>query len=199
MAKTVIYKEHLKKERQFFRDGLMIGMSRGKDGICMDEIVVYQNDAPKYSLREDSRVFWFFYHWLYPVSCAVQLLLAHRYKVFEDGKEIGFSKEKRTEPPRTFLIHDDEYRLFEHKGNQFSLTKNGIQVALYAKRPEEMLKCKPDTYDIDYDQDEAIEIIELFCLFVDMIFFTPMNGMTNIKVIVPSDPYPHHTLWQPKE
>ena len=199
MAKAVIYKKQLKKEFQFFRDEIMIGTSRYTYGFSMDEIVVYQNSVPKYQFKENDRFIWFLRNCLPLLSLIIAALLNGRYAIFEDDIEIGYAREKWIKPISSFVIRNDVYQLFVHEGNRFSLMKNGIQVALYTKRCEEWLKSQPLTYDIDYDKSEEIEIIELFCLFIDVFFFTPYNGSSHIKVIVPHDRYPEHTLWQPKE
>lgn len=199
MAKAVIYKKQLKKEFQFFRDEIMIGTSRYTYGFLVDEIVVYQNSVPKYQFKENDRFIWFLRNCLPLLSLIIAALLNGRYAIFEDDIEIGYAREKWIKPISSFVIRDDIYQLFVHQGNRFSLMKNGIQVALYTKRCEEWLKSQPLTYDIDYDKNEEIEIIELFCLFIDVFFFTPYNGSSHIKVIVPHDRYSEHTLWQPKE
>lgn len=182
----------------------MIGTSRYTSGFLMDEIVIYQNGAPKYRLKESSRLVWFLRNGLPLISFLISLFLNGRYAVFEDDAEIGCAREKWIKPISSFVIRDDLYRMFAHKGNCFSLTKNSIQIALYTKRPEgSVFHAAPPwpahTYDVDYEEAEQIEIIELFCLFIDVFFFTLYDGTSNIKVIVPNDPYSHHTLWQPNE
>lgn len=199
MAKAVIYKKQLKKEFQFFRDEIMIGTSRYTYGFLMDEIVVYQNSVPKYQFKENDRFIWFLRNCLPLLSLVIAALLNGRYAIFEDDIEIGYAREKWVKPISSFVIRNDVYQLFIHKGNRFSLMKNGMQIALYTKRCEEWLKSQPLTYDIDYDNSEEIEMIDLFCLFIDVFFFTPYNGSSHIKVIVPHDRYSEHTLWQPKE
>lgn len=202
MAKAVIYKKQLKKEFQFFRDGIMIGTSRYTYGFLMDEIIIYQDNVPKYKFKETDRVVWFLRNCLFLISFIIALFINGRYTIYKGEAEIGYTLEKWAKPIENFVIHDDRYRLFVHKGNRFSLTKNGRQVALYKKRPEKVLETSldtRDTYDIDYDINEPSEIIELFCLFIDVFFFTPYDGTSHIKVIIPHDRYPEQTLWQPKE
>ncbi len=199
MARTTIYRKREKKFYQFFRDGDRIGTSRYTGGFLMDEILVYQNDMPKYALKEINRFVWFLRNGLLLISLFISLFLNGRYAVFEDGAEIGYARETWIRPISSFMIRNNLYQVFVHKGNCFSLTKNGTQIALYTKRPEETLKCQPNAYDIDYEKNVQIEIIELFCLFIDTFFFTPYNGTSKVKVVVPHDPYPNHTLWRPKE
>ena len=180
MAKAVIYKKQLKKEFQFFRDGIMIGTSRYTYSFLMDEIIVYQGSIPKYKFKETNHFIWFLRNCLLLVSFIITLFVNGRYTIYEDEKEIGYTLEKWIKPIEHFMLHGDCYRLLPHKGNCFSLTKNGEQIALYTKQPEKMLEIRPDTYDIDYDINEPIEIIELFCLFIDVFFFTPYNGTSHI-------------------
>ncbi len=177
----------------------MIGTSRYTYSFFMDEIVVYQDNIPKYRFKETNRFVWFLRNCLLFISFIIALFINGRYTIYEAGTEIGYTMEKWVRPIENFMIHDNCYRLFVHKNNHFSLTKNGEQIALYAKRPEKMLEARPDTYDIDYDINEPIEIIELFCLFIDVFFFTHYDGTSHIKVIVPHNRYLEHTLWRPKE
>lgn len=209
MAKMTISRQRYELETDkelvhYIQNGVVIGTARHTNGFAMEELAVYQNDVPKYSLKEVDRVFWVFYHCLYLISFALQLFLAPRYKIYEGEEMVGASLEPHTKPARTFRIHQDEYRLFLHAENRFSLTKNGVQIALYTKRPEaSILRAAPPwpthTYDVLYEKGEQMDVIRLFCLFIDKRFFLKYNGLSHQKYIVPRDPYSHHTLWQPKE
>lgn len=193
-----------KKLVHYVQNGAVIGSARQTNGVAMENIEVFRDGAPNLSLRETDRWFWVCYRWLLWFSMIVQLFFSLRYKVFEGEEMVGGSLEPRTQPAMTFRIHQDEYRLFFHAGNRFSLTKNGVQIALYAKRPEPpALRAAPDwpahTYDVLYEEGEQLDVIRLFCLFIDKRFFLQYNGRFHQKYIVPLDPYSHHTLWKPNK
>lgn len=133
------------------------------------------------------------------LSLVIALFINGRYTIYEGEAEVGRALEKWVKPIETFLLHGDRYRLSVHRGNRFSLTKNGGQIALYQKRPEKTLEASPGAYDIDYDVNEPLELIELFCLLIDVFFFTPYTGASHINVLVPHDPCPERAHWRPKE
>lgn len=205
MARMTISRRETDKELvHYVQDGAEIGTARQTNGFAMEDIEVFRDGAPSLSLRETERWFWVCYRWLLWFSLFVQMFFSLRYKVFEGEEMVGASLEPRTQPAMTFRIHQDEYRLFFHAGNQFSLTKNGVQIALYAKRSEgSVLRAAPawpaHTYDVLYEAGETVDVIRLFCLFIDKRFFLKCDGRSHQKYIVPHDPYSHHTLWQPKE
>ena len=205
MANMTISRREEDKERvHYVQDGMVIGTARHTNGFAMEDIQVFREGAPSLSLRETDRWFWVCYHWLLWFSIIAQTFFSLRYKIFEGEKVVGGSLEPRTKPANTFRIHQDEYRLFLHAENQFSLTKNGVQIALYAKRQEgSVLRAAPPwsthTYDVLYEAGEQVDVIRLFCLYIDKRLFLKYNGLSHQKYIVPLDPYSNHTLWQPKE
>lgn len=193
-----------KKLVHYVQNGAVIGYARQTNGFAMEDIEVFRDGAPNLSLRETDRWFWVCWRWLLWFSLLVQMFFSTRYKVFEGEEMVGGSLEPRTRSAMTFRIRQDEYRLFFHAGNRFSLTKNGVQTALYAKRPEgSARRAAPDwpahTYDVLYETGEQADVVRLFCLFIDKRFFLHYNygGRSHQKYLVPLDPYSCHTLWTP--
>lgn len=205
MAKMTISRRETDGERvHYVQDGAEIGTVRQTNGFAMEDIEVFREGAPNLGLRETDRWFWVCYRWLLWFSIIAQTFFSKRYKVFEGEEVVGGSLEPRTRPASTFRIRQDRYRLFLHAGNRFSLTKNGVQVALYTKRPEgSALRAAPPwpthTYDVLYEAGEPLDVVRLFCLYIDKGFFIKYDGRSHRKYIAPHDPYAHHALWQPKE
>lgn len=199
MPSTVIWKSSSTKGNQFFCNGMLIGTTRYTYGFLMDEIKIYMNSILKYRFSETNHAIWFLRKCIPIISLFLSTLFNGRYSFFEDNEKIGYAKEKWLKPIETFIIRDDFYHLSAHKNEIFSLEKNGKQIALYRKPPIEMLKVQPNTYCIEYSAEIEIEIVELFCLLVDLLFFTHYNGKTVLKVIVPYDPHPEYALWHPDE
>ena len=203
MAGMCVSRGTADKQRIYYvQNGAVIGSARQTNGFAMEDIEVFRDGAPSLSLREADRWFWVCCRWLLWVSLLVQMICSRRYKVFEGEEPVGGSLEPRTRPAMTFRIHRDEYRLFFHAGNRFSLTKNGVQAALYSKRPEpEALHAAPPwpahTYDVLYEEGEPLDVIRLFCLFIDKTFFIQYDGRSHQKYLVPLDPYSCHTRWTP--
>ena len=189
MARSTIYKKWEKEVKRYFRNEIMIGTSRETHLFWMKEITVYRGNTSLYSIKETDRCFWFFTHCLYPISLFLQMFFCRKYEIFEGDELVGASQNTHTKPARTFTIHSDEYCLFVHKSNQFSLTRNGKQIALYKR-------ASASAYSVDFDQDEPIEIIDLFCLFIDETFF---DDHRTAKIYVFRDPHSEHTLWNPEK
>lgn len=199
MPSTVIRKKESTKINQFFRDGILIGTTRYTYGFLIDKVIIYKDSNEKYCFSETNHTIWFLRKCIPVISLILSSVLNGRYAFFENSKKIGYAKEKWIKPVENFIIQDDHYHLLAHKGEKFSLMKNGQQIALYRKAPIEMLKAQPNTYYAEYSNDTEIEIVELFCLLVDLFFFTHYNGKTTLKVIVPYDPHPERALWHPDD
>ena len=216
MAQMTIYKKESTKNPCFFRDNILIGTAKYTSGFSMDEIMIYQNDQPKYRFKETSYVIWFFKQCLpaiililtfllnwspvfFFVSLALMLLSNRRYTIFEDNIKIVYTKDKWVSAIRNFMIHDDLYYMSTHKNEKFSLLKNGKQIASYSKEPVKIQKAQQNTYHISYTVTEPVEIIELFCLIIDLFHFTDYDGTTTLKILVFRDPHPEYTQWKPEE
>lgn len=196
MSTLTIYRKDSNNFREFYQDNIIIGTSRNTHGFSMNEIVVYQNKIPKVSLREINLFTWFLRH-IPIISIFFMLFINSRFVFIQDGKKIGYAKDKWFTPIRNFVIYEDIYKIYIHKNNIFSLTKNGIQVALYKKESHPKNKC--NTYSISFSQQESPEIIQLFCIFIDLFFFDCYNGRVIEKNIVFSDHHADHTLWTPDQ
>lgn len=199
MPSTVILKNKSTKVNQFFRDGTLIGTTRYTYGFLMDEIKIYENSNPKYRFSETNHTIWFLRKCIPIISLILSTVFNGRYSFFENDKKIGYTKEKWLKPIENFVIQDDYYHLSVHKNEIFSLEKNGKQLALYRRSPIEMLKVQQNTYYVEYSKEIEIKIVELFCLLIDLLFFTHYNGKTVLKVVVPYDPHPEYTLWHPDD
>lgn len=216
MAQITIYKEESTKIQRFFCDNILIGTAEYTYGFSMNEIMIYQNEQPKYRFKETNHAIWFLekclpgiflififlLNWspiFFFISLALMLLSNRRYTIFEDNMKVGCTQDKWVSAIRHFIIHDNLYYLSIHKNEQFSLQKNGKQIALYSKEPIKILKSRPNTYHISYADTEPIEIIELFCLIIDLFLFTTYDGTTILKVLVPHDPHPEYAQWKPEE
>lgn len=197
MPSTIIRKNNSKKVNQFFRDGSLIGTTRYTYGFWMDEIIIYDDNTPVYRFLETNHFIWFLRKCIPIVSLAVSTILNGRYSIFESEKKIGYTKEMWFKPIENFIINNDHYHLSAHKDEIISLEKNGEQVALYRRTPIEALRVHPNTYYVEYSTEIETKLVELFCLLVDLLFFTHYNGKTVLKVIVPYDPHPEYTLWHP--
>lgn len=200
MAKAVIQKKSLTPKANFFFNESFFGISEYQHGFFMKEILIYRNDTLLYHLKETNRVIWILRNCLYLISFILQLFLYPQYTIFDEkGKIIGYSEGSWFRPKKTFTIDNNQYNIRVHKNNSFSLTKNSIQIALYEKKPFKWLESRPDTYYTFYNDSEPVEIIGLFCIFIDLIFFTDCGGRTITNVFVPYDPHPECTRWRPDE
>lgn len=200
MAKAVIEKVSFPKKARFFFNDSFLGTSEYQHGFFMKEILIYQHDTLLYRFKETDRVIWVLRNCLYLISFVLQIFLCPKYTIF-DGKEeiIGNFQKNRFGAARIFTMYNNQYHLFTHKNNSFSLIKDGKQIALYKKGSLKWLECCPDTYDIYYSSDEPVEIIGLFCLIIDLMFFTDCGGRTITEVIVLHDPHPEYAAWRPEE
>jgi len=196
MSSMTIYRKDCKKLRQFYQNNIFIGTSRNTHGFLMDEITVYQDGIEKIKLKEVNYFVWFLRH--IPIfSIFFMLLINSRFVFLEDGKNIGYTADKWFRPVRNFIIHGNTYQLYAHKNNFFSLLKNGVQVSLYKKLPYS--KCKRNTYYISFLPQESLEIIQLFCIFIDLFFYDNYNGRIIEKNVVFSDHHSEHLFWSPEQ
>lgn len=196
MSTMTLNRKDCKDFRQFYQNDILVGTSRNTHSFSMDEITVYQDGIEKIKLKEVNPFIWFLRH--IPIfSIFFMLLFNSRFVFLENGKNIGYTVDKWFRPIRNFIIHRNTYQLYAHKNNIFSLTKNGVQVSLYKKIPYS--KCKRNTYFITFSPQESLEIIQLFCIFIDLFFYDGYNGRIIEKNVVFSDRYPEHISWSPEQ
>ena len=143
MPQIIIQKKRCSKHSEFYRDGVLIGTSRYTYGFLMDEIVIYKDNSLKYRFSETNRIVWFLRNCIPLISLVISFFLNGRYIIFDKNIKIGHSEERWLKPVESFIIQDDHYHLFTHKNEQFSLTKNGEQIALAN------CKCKLDTRTVE--------------------------------------------------
>lgn len=196
MSTLTIYRKDSKDFRQFYQNDILIGTSRNTHGLSMDEIAICKNNTRTMTLKETNFFVWFLRH-IPILSIFFMIFINSRFILLDNGKKIGYAKDKWFSPIRNFVIYGDIYKLYVHKNDNFSLTKNDTQIALYKKAPYS--KHKNNTYFITFSPQESITIIQLFCIFIDLFFYDNYNGRVIEKNIVFNDRHTKHTLWSPDQ
>jgi hypothetical protein len=92
------------------------------------------------------------------------------YKVYEDGKNKGFMKERSNQGACILgQINGDNYELYLHSGNSISIWCNGKQVGLVEKTPE--VKFENDIYTVRFSKSLETLYATMFCLLSDLLWF----------------------------
>ena len=121
------------------------------------------------------------------------------FKVYLNGVLCGKSKNILFKPIFLFYINDDLYEIRQHNNNYISLMHNNVQLALYKK--DDVTISETNNYSIKcVNNDEMIQWIILFCLFIDRVFY-PNNSSLNYwkyeKNYVINDEYSERLSWEP--
>lgn len=219
---SLVYGTNIPHKRTFLIGNAIVGLTNKCSGFSKDKLIIFQDGHPKYRLKESSRLNWalklflpmcvlflcfvlFIFFPQYEFLCVLLFLffatatgisINRQYSIFEDGEEIGFSQERWIKPISSFSIRNHTYRICAHSHERYSLFKDGMQIALYNRRLE---KAK-NRYLIYYSADEPLEIIELFCLWIDMFNYDDERGRTILKTFsVYPDKHPEYTFWRPAD
>lgn len=218
----LVYDVNLKipHRRAFLFDGIPVGLTNKFSRFSKDKLIIFQDGHTKYRLKESNRWNWALNSVL-PV-CALLLCFAlfiffsqneglwvslflvfiimvvgsinRQYSIFEGEEKIGFSQERWIKPISSFLIRNNTYRVCTHSHERYSLFKDGTQIALYNRK----LDKSKSRYLIYYSADEPLEIIELFCLWIDMFHYDDGRGRITLKTVsLRPDKHPEYTLWRP--
>lgn len=109
------------------------------------------------------------------------LFINSRFILLEGGKTIGYTKDKWFVPIRNFVIHKDAYKLYAHKNDNFSLTKNNIQIALYKK--ESYAKHKNNTYSIFILHRNQLQSFNYFAFLLICSFMITTMAVLSKKTL----------------
>lgn len=163
----------------------------------LTRITLFEDQQPRYTLVEHSRMEWILFNWAGPLSFVLQLFLNTTYDIYDGTKKIGASVERWFKPLRSFRIGNDVYRDHLHKKETFSLHKNGRQVGLCIKDPCPFYSTteRQRAYSVWYDGSVPAWIIYMFCAFYDWLFFSCYPGTK--KILVFKDPHTEYTQWRP--
>ena len=97
-----------------------------------------------------------------------------------------------------FIFGDDIFELQGHSKNYISLMKNNSQVALYKKDIATFME--ENRYTIKYDDRISIQLLLLFCIFIDVESYPNHLRISASKYEVDfaiKDPYKERTHWEP--
>lgn len=208
--------------RTFLLGSLTVGLTDKYSHFSKDKLVIFQDGHVKYRLKESNRLNWalnsilpvcvlllgftlsiFFpqYEALWKSLSFIFIIMIltsvnQQYSIFEGEEEIGFSQERWIKPISSFSIRNSNYRIYSHSHERYSLFKDGIQVGLYNRKLEKW----KNRYLIYYSADEPLEIIELFCLWIDMFHYDNGGGRTVLKTFtLRPDKHTEYTFWRPKD
>lgn len=218
---SLIYGTIVPHKRIFLFGNTIIGSTNICARFSKDKLIVYQNNHVRYRLKETNK--WnSTLRFILPICifflCCIFLMLLPQYDNFlmfltvasiiitpgffnpqyvilENDLEIGFSLETGRKPIKSFSMRNDTYHLYLHSHERYSLFKNEEQIALYRRELEK----GRSRYWIYYTPDEPIEMIGLFCLWIDMYYYDDVRGITIIKTTGPPDKHPEYTFWRPKD
>lgn len=209
-------------ERTFLFGSLTVGLTNKYSRFSKDKLIIFQDGQIKFRLKESNRLNWalnsvlpicvlllcftlfiFFpqYEALWVSLFLVFIILVvgsinRQYSIFEGEEEIGFSQERWIKPISSFSIRNNNYRIYSHSHERYSLFKDGIQIALYNRKLEK----SKNRYLIYYSADEPLEVIELFCLWIDMFHYDEGRGRTILKTFnLHPDKHTEYTFWRPKD
>lgn len=218
---SFVYGSKIPHKRTFTLNHTIIGLSNKTSGFLKDKLMVFQDGRLKYRMKESNRFSWalnrflpifvlfpcvilciflpqYDFLWILLLLLSIVItsgFIARQYTIFEGGMEIGVSQEKWTKSVRSFSIQGNTYRIYSHSHERYSLFKNEIQIALYERKLEK----SKNRYLIYYAIDESIEIIELFCFWIDMFYYDDERGIIILKTYPLSDKHPEYMLWRPKD
>lgn len=217
-----VYGTNIPHKRTFLIDNVIVGLTNKCSGFSKDKLIIFQDGQPKYRLKESNRLNWalklllpicvlflcfvlFIFFPQYEILCVLLFLffaitssisINRQYTIFENEEKIGFSQERWIKPISSFLMQNSTYRICSHSHERYSLFKGEKQIALYNRKLE---KAK-NRYLIHYSADEPLEIIELFCLWIDMFNYDDERGRTIIKTFsIHPDKHPEYTIWRPED
>lgn len=111
--------------------------------------------------------------------------------IWADGRLVARERKRR------FQIGQDCYEFRHHSGYKSSLMKNGVQIALYTMKTAYGVPDPP--YEILYDERTPLDIIILFCLYLDMCEDITLKGKGPWKDWVPWDRHREQIKWRPPE
>lgn len=215
----LIYGSKIPHKRTFMLSNTIIGLSNKHSGFSKDKLIIFQDGHINYILKETNRLNWAlrrilpicvlflcftlqilfpYYELLWVLLFIASIMMAHsfinqQYAVFDGKEKVGFSLIK---PLNCFSIQNNIYCIYSHSHECYSLLKNETQIALYTR----MLAKSKSKYLIYYSAEEPIEIIELFCLWIDMFNYDDERGRTILKTFnLFPDKYIEHTVWRPKD
>lgn len=218
---SLVYGPKVPHKRAFLLDNTTVGLTNKYSGFSKDKLVIFQNGHLKYRLKESNRLNWAL-NFILPIcvlflcfmlsiflpqyeSLWVLLLLTsiimvrsfinRQYAIFENGEKIGISLERWIKPTSSFSIRNSTYRIYSHNHERYSLFKDEMQIALYNRKLEK----GRNKYLIYYTAAESIEIIELFCVWIDMFHYNDERGRIVLKTFAFSDKHPEYALWRPKD
>ncbi len=206
-------------KRTFLFGGMTVGITNKYSRFSKDKLVIFQDGHVKYRLKESNRLNWalrsilpicvlllcFTLFIVFPQYEAWWVLLFliftvmvvgsvnRQYSVFEGEEEIGASQERWIKPIGSFSIRNSTYRICSHSHERYSLFKDGMQIALYNRKLEK----SKNRYLIYYSADEPLEIIELFCLWIDMFHYDDGRWTTLKTFGLHPDKHPEYTFWRP--
>lgn len=129
--------------------------------------------------------------WLLPID------LFPKYKIYKNGKNIGYSKYSFSSPKKILLIKNDKYELYLHSNNYISVMKNDTQIALIKKTL--LTELEKNVYEIHYDEqaENDIALLLAFIVFSDIVYFPNKLKMSYYKYekTIGKDKYNYRTLW----
>ena len=121
------------------------------------------------------------------------------FKIYKDNVKCGKGKHILFKPLYIFTINNDIYEIRHHSNNYISLMRNNVQIALYYKNITSVAEHNIYNVKCVYDT-EMLNIILLFCAFIDVIFY-PNNGnfsyIKKEKTFVFNDKYEERINWKP--
>ena len=221
-AQSLVYGLKTPHKRTFLFGSLTVGLTNKYSCFSKDKLIIFQGGQVKYRLKESNRLNWalnsilpicvlllcFTFFIFFPQYGAlwVSLFLVfiilvvgsinRQYSIFEGEEEIGFSQERWINPISSFSIRNNNYRIYSHSHEHYSLFKDGIQIALYSRKLEK----SKSRYLIYYSADEPLEVIELFCLWIDMFHYDDNRGRTILKTFnLHPDKHTEYTFWRPED
>lgn len=219
---SLIYGLDTPHRRTFLVGDTIIGATNKCPWFLKDKLIFFQDGHMKYRARETNRLNWALRSFL-PVcifflclsmliffpqyeAFGVILVIASfmiadsffypQYAIFKGDVEIGYVRTARKDSiGRAFSINDDIYRIYVHSHEQYSLFKNGVQIALYKRKLENYRS----RYHIYYDPERSVEVIQLFCLWIDLFYYDDVGGRIILKTFRHFDKHPEYTVWRPKD
>lgn len=121
------------------------------------------------------------------------------FKLYKNGAKCGRGWHILFRPVFVFIIENDRYELRHHTDNYISIMKDNKQIGLVRKKIKTI--AEKNTYYVKcINEENILDIIMLFCVFIDVMFYPNNKQISYVKTektFVLNDKFSKRINWNP--